>query len=162
MAQRKFKNELVSKPFNFIEKNSKVTLNLAKLEVGDRNFMDIRDHVLIEDSHKPSKKGIAIEFKHVPDVLSAIQKIKDENISTSEDYLAVLKIDKGSTKKLYVGLTNFQDKLLVDIREYYRKGEDESSYEWCPSPKGNQFAKELLGDVINLIQEFCDEYSIEY
>ncbi len=63
-------------------------------------------------------------------------------------------VDKNTRERIEVRLTEYEGHPFVDIRTYWRTGEDE---EWKPSKKGVTLKPTLVGELIAVLRKADDD-----
>ena len=125
-----------------IPKNKLEELHVSVLR---NNVVDIRIYFYFPNDPvpKPTKKGIWVSFKYVPDIVKAFRGLADE---PSKDIALEFEKQKAE-EKLRVYTADFKGNRIIHIRTFYKKDN-----EFQPG-RGVSFTMEMLNSVIEALNK---------
>jgi len=126
-----------------VAKIAKSKLEEIRVSVLRNNKVDVRTyfHYPQEPEPKPTKKGIMLSFKYVPQIIAACEKLLKDG---KHEFNLILNETEKEQLKAYTG--EYKGVKLVHIRTFYRK---EGAFE---PGKGIAFAGAILAQMIDALK----------
>jgi hypothetical protein len=129
-----------------VAKITKNKLEEIRVSVLKNNKIDVRTYFYFpnETDPKPTKKGAWLSFRHIPPIISAMEKyLKDPKLEFALEF-DVTDRDK---EKIRVYVSDYMNSKLVHIRIFYLKGA-----EYNPG-KGISFAASLIPQILETFRQ---------
>lgn len=125
----------------------KITKNKTeeiRISVLRNNMVDVRTYFYFpnEAEPRPTKKGIWLSFKYIPEILEGFEKLSKDPQGDIN-----LEFDKSENEKVKVYSNDFMNNRLVHIRTFYLKDN-----EFQPG-RGISFSVSLVSQMIDLLSK---------
>jgi hypothetical protein len=124
-----------------IRKNNREDVWITRGQYQGRDTLHVRIYFRDADGLHPTRKGIAIDAIHLEELISALKKCVDGEVSQASPAT----VPKSQRERVHAYPGEFMNHALIHLRVFFK---DASDGQWRPSNRGVALKTELVPDLI--------------